>query len=535
MGEYLLGIDLGTTACKVAAFNTRGELIAVADVEYPIYYPKPGWAEQNAEDWWRAASEGISKVLKKINPKDIVGISVSGQREGVAPMTKEGEVLDRVILWMDRRSVPQAEWIKNNFDVREIYNITGLMVDSTFTASKLLWIKEHKGWILEKTYKFLQPKDYIVYKLTGRFVTDHSIASRTMLFDVINRKWSDKLFEYFGLPRDKFPDAYPADEVIGEVCEEASITTGLKVGTPVVAGGGDRPMEALGAGVIDPKKICEATGTGLSATVTLEKPLLDKKMRFLVGAHVIRKKWALELGIGVVGAVLRWFRDNFGKEEKELAEHMGIRSYELLDMAAQLVPPGSSGLIVVPMFMGARVPRWNPYVKGVIFGLTLAHTRIHIARAIMEGATYEFRYALETLEELGLKFSEIRCLGGGGKTPFWASIKANVTNKKVLLMKQRESGVLGDAILAGVGVGIFKSFEDAVSSMVKIDKVITPNPKVHEVYEKYYRLYLKLVDVLMPIYDELRTLPEGPRGEVPWTQDKLVHLLDKLMDNKEIY
>jgi len=525
VSALLLGIDLGTTTAKSVIYDAEGNLIASSTVEYPIYYPQPGWAEQNAEEWWDAVVKTIRDVIKKVNPTDISGICVSGQREGVAPLTKDGEVLDRVIIWMDRRSVPEAEMLKKQFSESEIFKITGLRIDSTFTATKLLWLKKHKPKIYERTYCFLQPKDFIVYKLTGEFVTDYSIASRTLLFDVVNRSWSEKLFEMFNLDIEKFPKAIPAHKIAGEIPSEVARTTGLKKGTPVLAGGGDRPIESLGAGVILSKMMSESTGTGLSATVPLEEPFFDKNMNFIVGVHVIPNMWALETGIGVIGAILRWYRDNFGLCEKRLGEFMNIRGYELLDLAADLVPPGSNKLFVVPMFMGARVPRWNPYVRGVIFGLTLAHNRIHIARAIMEGAAYEFRYCFETLERTGIKIEEIRSIGGGGKTPLWAQIKADILNRPVVLPKERDAGPLGDAILAGFGVGVFSNLKNAVDTMVKVEKIIHPNKENVQIYEKYYRVYLKLVDALTNVYNELASLPEAKPKEVRWTKDKLIHLL----------
>ncbi|MEM2637027.1 MAG: FGGY-family carbohydrate kinase [Candidatus Korarchaeota archaeon] len=528
MDDLLLGLDLGTTTAKATIYDVNGNFISGEVVEYPIYTPRAGWAEQEATEWWEAIAKATKIATSKIDPRQIKGISVSGQREGVALVDREGNPLSRVIIWMDRRSVPQAEKLKQTFSEREIYNITGLKIDSTFTAPKLLWIKENQPELLQKTYKLLQPKDFIVFKLTGRMITDKSVASRTLLFDIHKRQWSAKLFDEFGIDMTLFPESLDSWEIAGEVTKDAAEKTGLVPGIPVLAGGGDRPIESFGTGLTSSDSVCESTGTGLSITVALDKIIESEKMLFSIGVHVLPGKWALEGGMGVVGSVLRWYRDNFGHSEKELGEYMGIRSYELMDMAVERIPPGSDGLIVIPMFMGARVPRWNPAVRGVIFGLTLSHTRMHIARAIMEGAVYELRFLLETLEKIGLSFKEVRHSGGGSKTPLWNEIKANILKKRAVVMQERDAGGLGNAMLAGYGTKVFSSPEEAARTMTKVEAVIEPDPNIVQIYEAYYQFYLELVERLMDLYQKHSQLPRPCAKEVKWTQDKLIHLLYKL-------
>ena len=528
--EYLLGIDLGTTTCKVALFWASGELVAISGREYPTYYPKPGWAEQDAGDWWNVTVETIRDVLKKskVDPGDIQAISVSSHREAVALLNGENRVLDKVIIWLDKRSIPQAKWIEKNFDLWDIYRKTGLRVDPTFTATKLLWIKENKPEILEKTKVALQPKDYLIFKLTGEKITDYTVASRTLLFDIEKREWAYDLFEDFGLPSDIFPEVKYSDEIVGFIDSRAAAETGLKEGTPVAGGGGDRQCEILGSGVTSSNKVEESTGTGSTTATVLEKLIFDKKMRVVYTCHALRGMWSLEVGIATAGAVLRWFRDQFAVGEKFLAELTKRRAYEYLDMEAEYVPPGSNGLIVIPFFAGARAPRWKPYAKGLIFGLTIYHTRAHVFRALMEGIAYEIRKVLEVLEELGVKTEEIRALGGGGKTPAWARIKANVTGKRVIIPEILDAAVVGDAILAGLSIGVYENVEKAVDRLVKIKTMIEPDWKVHKIYNRYYRLYEALIEAVEPFYKEITEMAEYPRPEVPWDIDKLIHLLYKL-------
>lgn len=529
----LLGIDLGTTTAKAALFDEdTGRLVAWAGREYPTYHPKPGWAEHDVNDWWWAVSSVVRETLAKsgVDPREIKGVSVSSHREAVALLDHKGRALGRVIIWMDRRSLPQAEWIKKNFDVRELYARTGLIVDPTFTATKLLWLKENKPEVLAKAKWALQPKDYIVYKLTGKPTTDISVASRTLLFDIRKLEWAHDLFEDFGLADCErlFPEPSHSDEIVGEVTEEAAKETGLAPGTPVVAGGGDRGCEVLGSGVLGPDKVEESTGTGSTTATTIDEPIVDPHMRVVITAHVIRGKWSIEAGIATAGAVLRWFRDQFAQGENMLAHMTRRRAYEYLDMEAEYVPPGSNGLIVVPFFAGARAPRWNPVAKGVIFGLTLFHTRAHVFRALMEGIAYEIRKVLEVLDELGVRSEEIRVLGGGGKTPAWARIKADVTGRRVALLEFLDAALIGDAILAGVGSGVLSSYEEGVKRFVRVKKTVEPDPRYVKVYDKYYRLYERLIKLLEPLYEEIDKLAEQPPREVPWDIERLIHLLYKL-------
>ena len=527
-GELFMGIDVGTTNAKCMVFNDKGEVVASATREYPTYFPKPGWVEQDPEDWWRAVVEAVRECVNKFKGGKIGGIGVSSQREGVVLLDKSGKPLGRVMIWMDRRSLPQAERIKQEYDIREIYRRTGVIVDPTFTATKLLWLKENEPELLRKAGVLLQAKDYIIYKLTGAKVTDYSIASRTMLLDVIKREWAYDLFEEWDLPQDKFPELKYSDEIVGEVSEEASAETGLAKGIPVVAGGGDRSCETLGAGILDSSIVEESTGTGSTTATTLDKPLFDPKMRVIITCHVIKGKWGLEVGISTAGAILRWFRDNLGLPEKLASAIMRRRAYELMDMEAEYVPPGSHGLLLVPFFMGARAPRWKPEARGVLFGLTLYHSRAHIARAIMEGVAYELRKVMEVLKELGIEVKELRALGGGGKTPLWAKIKADVIKVKVSIPKVLDAACLGGAILASLGTGYFKDVRDAVNNMVSIERNFETNPENSKIYDKLYNIYNKLIDSVSPLFKELSEFAKVEPRPVEWDVEKLIHLLYRL-------
>ncbi len=532
MKEYLLTIDIGTTTAKAALISLNGEIISSATEEYPTYHPRPGWVEQDPEDWWRATVNVVRECIAKsdINPRSIAGIGVSSQRETLALIDREGRSLGRIPIWMDRRSEKQANWIRENFSVEEIYRRTGLIVDATFTATKLLWMKENTPSLLEKAWRALQVKDYIVFKLTGRAVTDFSIASRTMLFDISKLDWAGDLFQDFGLEKymDLFPEAYPSDEVIGEVQESVAGELSLSPGIPVVAGTGDRQAEVLGAGILGPERIEESTGTGSTTATHVDRPLYDSKMRYVLTVAAVRGKWTIEVGIATAGAVLRWFRDQFSHGENMLANITRRRAYEYLDMEAEYIPPGSNGLIVIPFFAGARAPRWNPKARGLILGLTIYHSRAHVFRALMEGIAYEIRKVLEVLEEVGIRSNELVVMGGGGKTPTWARIKANVTKRRVILPEMLDAALIGDALIAGVGTKVLKSYDAGIKDFFKIRSTIDPDPQISKIYDKYYKLYERIINVVTPMYEEIARLPEAKAKMPAWDIDRLLHLLFKL-------
>ncbi|ABL78295.1 xylulokinase [Thermofilum pendens] len=531
-GDLLLSIDIGTTTVKAGLFHSNGSLLALDGKEYPTYYPRPGWAEQDPDDWWRTSVEVARNVLKKagVDPSRVAGICVSSQRETLALVDSEGRSLGRVPIWMDRRSSPQAERIKSRVDPAEIYRKTGLVVDATFTATKLLWYKENEPEVLRRARLGLQPKDYVVYRLTGVAVTDHTVASRTMLFNIVKLEWDRELFEELGLSEyaGLFPESRYSDEVVGTLSEEASRLLGLPRSVQVLAGMGDRQAEVLGAGIFDSRRVEESTGTGSTTATMVDSPLLDEKMRFSVGAAPIRGRWVVEAGMSTAGAILRWFRDQVADGVQLLASSTRRRAYEYLDMEAAYVPPGSNGLIVLPFFSGARSPRWNPYARGVIFGLTVYHTRAHIFRAMMEGIAYEIRKILEVFAEVGVKPGELILMGGGAKSPLWARIKANVTKMEVVLPELLDAALAGDAMLASLKLGLSSSHDEAAKKFFREKARIKPDPRESAIYDSYYSLYERLVSASEAFFAEISSLGEATPTPPPWDIEKLVHLLFKL-------
>lgn len=491
---YILGIDSGTSACKAALFTLDGCIVAESSIDHRVYHPKPDYAEQDPLEWWDSAVKAISYIVKKfrVNPDDIVGLSVDSQREAVVFIDRGGERLTRSIIWLDRRAIPQAQAISRMIDPQEILEITGLPVDFIFSAPKILWVKENMPEIYGRTWKILCAKDYIVYRLTGNPVTDYTMASRTMLFDIFKLRWSDEICEALGIDRSILPEAIGSWEVAGEVTVRAAEATGLKPGIPVACGGGDRPCEALGAGVVDEGVAGIGTGTGSVFEIPLEKPKPDRSMRFDCCLHVVPGRWEYEGIINATGASLRWFRDNFCLAEALEAVGRGLSMYSILDEEASRIPAGCEGLYYYPYLWGARLPRPNPRARGVFYGILYSHGRGHFVRAILEAAAFQYLGTIRILRELGIDVESIRMVGGESKSRVWNKIKADVVGVRIEVPRVRDAATLGSAILGGVAAGIYSDPRSAALKVVGIGEVYEPDPSTHRLYEEIYEDYMRV-------------------------------------------
>jgi len=486
---YLIGVDLGTSACKTVIFSLEGKKISDAQREYLIYHPKPTWAEQKPMEWWEAAAETIKKSIRKagIRGEEILGLAVDSQREAVVPIGENGEELYNSIIWLDGRTRPQTEEIRRAISEEEVLSITGAGINPVFSASKILWLKENKPEVFEKTRVFLCAKDYIVYKLTGQAATDYSMASRTLLFDVKKLRWSEEICSAIGIPIDKLPPAKKSTTIVGEVSREASEKTLLPEGLPVANGGGDRPCECLGAGVTWEGQVNIGTGTGTAVEVPLSMPKIDNKARIPCCCHVIPETWEYEAIIATTGASLRWFRDQFGMEEKVEAERTGRNPYDLLVEKAATIKPGSDGLLFYPYLTGAFSPKFNEKVRGVFFGVNLSHTKAHFIRAILEGVAFQYFETFGILEDLGVKIEAASMVGGETRSEFWNQMKADVVGIEIRIPEVDDAAALGAALLAGTGSGEYSSLRRAAEETVKIRRIYKPNSETHRLYLEAYK------------------------------------------------
>ncbi|TFG31913.1 xylulokinase [Candidatus Thorarchaeota archaeon] len=501
MTEVVLAIDAGTTGVRSMFFDQSGNVVARAYSEFESLFPKSSWVEQRSESWWEKTCVTIQKCLREgtISPEHVIGISVTNQRETVVPIDEDGNSLRNAIVWQDRRTAPQCDWIRSKISPVQVYSITGLTVDPYFTAPKILWIHEKEKSLYNATDKFLLVHDYLIYKLSGEIITDYSNASRTLLFDIREGDWSTKMLELLEISYEKLPRAVPSGMRIGELTESAAQDSGLKKGTPIIAGGGDQQCAALGVGVVKEGMIKSTTGTGTFMLAHSKTVRLDPSMRLLCSRHVVPNAFVVEASMFTTGSALKWYRDNLGSEEVSIAEEIGCDAYDILTEAAQKSPPGSGGIIHIPHFVGAGAPNWNPHARGVFAGLALGHTRHHLIRAILEGVSYEIRSNIEVMRELGLPSQQIRVTGGAAKSETWMQIQADVLRTPVIRTQMEEATAVGAAILAFKGVNIFKSVTEAAEEMVKTLPPLQPQKNTLEVYSKGYENFKALYNGISKI------------------------------------
>lgn len=494
---YILGVDLGTSSCKIVAFDGQGNIVSSATEQCPTIYPLPGWAEQDPNLWWRAFKFSVKKAIEKSNIRveDIVSIGVDSQGSCLVAIDKWGRSLCPAPIWADRRSTSQCEWIRKEIGENLIFRISKNRIDPSNIAPKILWVKENKPEVYQKTWKFLHPNGYLIYKLTGVPSMDLSEGCLTQLFDAEKDDWSSLLLDLHSIPRRLLPDVYPCHAVVGKVTKEAAVETGLREGTPVIAGGMDMPMSALGAGVIREGQAYVSAGTvtgiGVCSEISIESPF------FFCIRHVIPEKWLLVSGVDYGGAGFKWFKD---KLIAPLAEEKSDL-YKLLVERMDGIPAGSNGLIFLPYMVGQRSPLWNNNTRGVIFGLSPDHGIGHLVRMFMEGNAYALRNVVELIESGGHYIEELRFVGGCTKVELWNQIFSDVIGKKILA-SQHENAALGSALLAGVGIGLIKNIKEAIK-MVKPFKEYLPNLENKELYDDLYNIFKRIYSNLLETFDSL--------------------------------
>ncbi|KKM88790.1 hypothetical protein LCGC14_1255200 [marine sediment metagenome] len=505
---FIAALDLGTTGCRTFIFDLAGTIIASDYKEWESYYPSPSFVEQDANIWWEYLKMTIEGAIKKsgIDKTEIVSLSIANQRETIVPVDRQGNPLHNAIVWQDRRTTEQVELIKKLIGVDKIYSITGLTIDPYFSAPKILWFKDKKPNIYQKTHKFLLVSDYIIYKLTGKYVSDFSNLSRTMLFDITKLKYSDEIASELEIDLDKMPEALESGVEIGEINTDETL---FDKKTLVVTGAGDQQSAALGVGVVSPGEIKCTTGTGSFILAYLAKPKFDTEKRVLCSCHAVPGAWVQEASIFTSGAVLRWFRDQVGYKECLEAQE-GQDPYDLMTSEAEKSSIGANGLLLIPHFVGSGAPNWNPYARGVIFGLSLGHERRDLYRSVLEGVAYEIRKNIDVFKELGIQPKELKLTGGGSSSDYWNQIYADVLGITCVRNVIEESTSLGAAILAASGAGIFSDIAKTAENLCKVDKKWIPNENNNKFYNKMSSLVFEIYNVLndKSIYKKLSSLTQ---------------------------
>lgn len=499
MRTLLLGIDIGTSACKVAAFLPNGEVVATAAEAYSVYYPQEGWAEQSPEEWWQAVCRAVQSVFAegKVLPAEIAAVGIDGQSWSAIPVTADGEVLHRTPIWTDTRSQSICDAIRAQVGADTVFEICGNPLQPTYTLPKILWFRENCPEVYRRADKILQSNSYIGWCLTGKMTQDISQCYGLQCYDIRKGIWNDALCSEIGLNRDLLPEIVPCHQIIGTVTEAAARLTGLLQGTPVVAGGLDAACGTLGVGVIENGQTQEQGGQAGGMSICMDSCLADP--RLILGNHVVPGKWLLQGGTVGGGGMIRWFEEQFCETERQQAAQNGRSSYQEMDLLAQEIAPGSEGVLLLPYMAGERSPIWNGRAKGVFYGLDYSKTRAHMIRACMEGVAFSLQHNLMAAKEAGAEVQRLRAMGGAANSRVWMQIKSDVTGKPVDVPTADTASTFGAAILAGVGAGVYQSFDSAVQQGIKIRKTYSPNPENHEIYQAAFEKYLELYEALKPL------------------------------------
>lgn len=491
--EYLLGIDAGTTSVKAGLFGSDGRCLGIARQEYQLETPAADRAQLDPEIYWRACRKTVRQALAQsgAQPEQVLALAVSSQGETTITLDARGKAIYPALIWLDNRASEQAAFLAERFG-GEVYARTGIPeILPTWSACKIMWIRQNEPGVFARADKFVLVQDYIIYKLTGRIVTDGSIACTTLNYDLTRGAWWEEMLESVGLRANQIPEIVSPGTVVGQLTNKASVELGLPVRTFVINGGMDQSVGAIGAGNIRPGIISEATGAALAIQATISDPMIDRSKVVPVYCHSVPGYYLFVPVCPTAGMALKWLRDTFFQDEVKKAGRKKTDAYDRLTRLAQEVAPGADGLVMLPHLMGAFSPEPNAAARGTFTGFTISHTRGHFVRALLEGVAFMLKQNLEFIERTGIEIHEIRSMGGGSRSPLWKQIKANVCNLPVVTLANEETGLLGDAILAGVASGIFPSIEAGCHAMVAIKETIQPGDQVGAYIQPYYR-YLEL-------------------------------------------
>ncbi len=496
MSRLLCGIDIGTTGAKAALFQADGRLLGEGYGEYPVYHPRPGWAEQDPADWWRATCDALRAMMRAANARagSIGAVAVSAQAPTMLPLDGAGRPVRRALIWMDGRAKEEAQFLGERLGKEAIFAATGNRVDPFYVAAKLLWFRRNEPELFALTRQFAQINGYIAYRLTGALSMDPVHAALLQLRRWETGEWHGELCELVGVEPDRFPAVAAGEEVIGTVTAKAAEESALSVGTPVVAGSVDGAAAALEAGALTPGEAAEMTGT--STVLLMPNERAATSPAFIAMPHAVAGAYLLLGAMSATGASLKWFRDSLGAPGSGAAGG----SYDRLTAEAAEVAAGSEGVVFLPYMAGERSPIWDTNARGVFFGLTLSTGRGTLIRAILEGAAFALRHNVDVATEAGLTVREIRTVGGGARSRLWNQIKADVLGRPILIPERFLGAPFGDALLAGLGCGEYSDIRKTVRALEAIRERYDPEPAVRALYDERYAVYRELSGRLQPLF-----------------------------------
>ncbi len=490
-----LGIDAGTSGIKAIVLDAAGKILGTGYRECNLITSRPGWVEEDPLDWWTACCGAVTEAVSTSgHGSDVLSIGFSGQMQGSTVLDANGQPVDKCIIWMDQRASAQATMLNNKMSSAQMLDETANFCLPSYWAPKLLWLKENRPSVYEKTNKVVFTKDYLRYRMTDEIATEVSDASCSFLLDMKGRRWSDKMFAVTGLPRSIVPDhLLESQDVAGYLRSDLAAEWGLKRDIPVVAGGGDQPAGGVGIGVINTGVIATTIGTSGVVFGCCDTPFIDEQRRAMFSlCHSVPGKYCF-LGCTLgAGSSFKWMRDTLFSDQKQRMLAAGEDVYDYMTALAGKAAPGSEGLIFLPYINGESTPHVDPDARGVFFGLSLRHDLGSLCRSVMEGVTYSLRDTIEILRAFGLRISEVRAMGGGAKSALWRQMQADIYNASIVTMNVEEGPATGAAMMAAVGAGYFKSLQEACDTILKPVSTTEPIPANVAMYDEYYQTYRSL-------------------------------------------
>ncbi len=485
-----IGVDLGTSAVKLLLMDGEGKIRKIVSKEYPIYFPHPGWSEQNPEDWYEQTMAGLEELLSDCDKSQVAGISFGGQMHGLVILDQEDQVIRPALLWNDGRTYEECDYLNQVIGKEKLSEYTANIAFTGFTAPKILWVKNKEPENFARISKIMLPKDYIAYKLSGVHCTDVSDASGMLLFDVKNRSWSKEMLEICGIREEQMAKVYESYEVVGTVKKEIADRLGIPETVKVVAGAGDNAAAAVGTGTVGEGRCNISLGTSGTIFISSEKFGVDKYNALHAFAHADGHYHLMGCMLSAASCNKWWMDDIIGTQDYS-KEQDAIRKL------------GENHVYFLPYLMGERSPHNNPNARATFIGMTMDTTRADMTQAVLEGVAFALRDSLEVAKALGIKIERTKICGGGAKSPLWKKIIANVMNLKVDIIESEEGPALGGAMLAAVGCGEYASVEAAADKLVKITDTVEPEPELVEKYEARYQQFRQIYPACKPLFDVL--------------------------------
>ena len=511
MTRYLVGVDIGTSGTKSIIADENGKVVASRTEEYPLYTPRPGWAEQIPEDWWQAVVKSVSAIVKQaaLPAEAYAGLSLSGQMHGLVPLDAQNNVIRPAMLWCDQRTQPQCDWITEKAGgLDKLVSMTNNRMLTGYTGGKLLWLRDEEPENFSRMELFLNPKDYIRFMLTGEKAIDMSDASGSGFFNVKERRWSWELIDIAGLPHSIFPELLESVDLAGHITREAAALTGLPEGLNVYAGGGDAVIQTTGAGLVRQGVIGVVIGTAGNISMGLNKYLDNPGGKMQVFCNNAPGMWHAFGCTLAAGGAYRWYRDTLCEADIAEAKRTGRNVYDIMGEAAAASRPGSNGVLFAPYLSGERCPYPDANARGVFFGLTLGSTRADITRSVMEGVTYSLKQVIDVANALdpSVPNEKVYTSGGGAASALWRQMQADIFKLPVYTMSAAsEGGAYGAILVAGVGAGVWPNLDEAIK-VIRPESETLPNPDNFAAYEDAYGVYCELYPQLKPVFDKAAPL-----------------------------